>query len=108
MSYNIWNAVAYEITNILIDMNVRIEQNPFVKSIRTYCFYDWVEWKTDRTLQKVDKQINDIQLQAKSEDNIKYVKPIIIEHPSDGSNAQDLLGGTLEIKAPWYDNSKQN
>jgi len=38
----------------------------------------------------------------KIEDDKKYVKPIIIEHPSDGSRAQDLLGGELEIKAPWY------
>jgi hypothetical protein len=25
----------------------------------------------------------------------------IIEHPPDGSKAQDLLGGTMEIRAPW-------
>jgi hypothetical protein len=67
-----------------------------------------MSWKTEQTMKKVDKQINDIQIQAKAEDDIKYVTPIIIEHPSDGSNAQELLGGTLEIKAPWYDNSKQN
>lgn len=108
MPYNIWNALAYEITNILIDINTRIEQNLFVKSIRTYCFYDWVSWKTEQTMKKVDEQIESIQQEMKAEDDIKYVTPIIIEHPSDGSKAQDLLGGTLEIKAPWYDNSKQN
>lgn len=108
MTYNFWNAIAYEITNFLIDLDMRWEQNPLIRSIRSYCFPDWTEWKTEQTMKNVDQQINDLQLQGKAEDDIKYVTPIIIEHPSDGSNAQELLGGTLQIKAPWYDDSKQN
>jgi hypothetical protein len=38
----------------------------------------------------------------------KYVKPIIIEHEPDGSRAQELLGGTLQIKAPWLDNGDKH
>jgi hypothetical protein len=38
----------------------------------------------------------------------KYVKPIVIEHKPDGSRAQELLGGTLQIKAPWVDNGDKN
>ena len=28
---------------------------------------------------------------------------ILIEHAPDGSKAQDLLGGAMEIKSPWMD-----
>jgi hypothetical protein len=108
MTYNVWNAVTYEVTNILIDIDLRWQNNQLIKTIRTYCFPDWVQWKTEQTMKKVDKQIDALQLQMKAEDDIKYVTPIVVEHPSDGSKAQDLLGGTLEIKAPWYDNSKSN
>ena len=100
--YNIWNAAAYEITNILIDFNTKWEMNPWVKAIRLHCFPDWVAWKTERTMVKVDQQIKEIKDGWAKEDYETYVKPIIIEHKPDGSKAQDLLGGTLEIKAPWY------
>lgn len=106
MSYNIWNALAYEVTNLLIDLDPRWQSNKWVKMIRTYCFPDWVQWKTEQTMKKVDEQVNQLQIQMKAEDEAKYVTPIIIEHPSDGSKAQDLLGGTLEIKAPWYRNDE--
>lgn len=29
------------------------------------------------------------------------LKGVLIEHPPDGSKAQDLLGGAMEIRAPW-------
>jgi len=45
----------------------------------------------------VDEQIESIQKEWASEDP----KPTIIEHESNGSAAQELLGGPLEIKAPW-------
>lgn len=106
MSYNIWNAVAYEITNLLINHDVRWELNQWVQLVRKHCFLDWVEWKTERTMKSVDKQIGEIKEMMKNEDDAKYVTPIIIEHKPDGSRAQDLLGGTLEIKAPWFDNSQ--
>jgi hypothetical protein len=28
---------------------------------------------------------------------------ILVEHPPDGSKAQELLGGAVEIKSPWMD-----
>ena len=74
--------------------------------IRRYCFLDWVEWKTERTMKNVDKQIDEIQQMMAETDHKRYVEPIIIEHEPDGSKAQELLGGTLEIKAPWFDNSQ--
>jgi hypothetical protein len=100
--YNIWNAAAYEITNILIDFKKSLEMNPIIKQIRLYCFPDWVAWKTERTMKKVDIQIKQMQDEWKKEDYDKYVKPIIKEHKPDGSKAQELLEGTLQITAPWY------
>lgn len=102
LMYNIWNAAAYEITNILIDFNTKLEMNPWVKAIRLHCFPDWVAWKTERTMEKVDQQIEKMQKEWQLEDEKKYVTPVIIEHKPDNSKAQQLLGGTLEIKAPWY------
>ena len=108
MSYNIWNAIAYEITNLLINHDTRWELNQWVQIIRRHCFLDWVEWKTERTMKNVDKQIDDLKQMMADSDRKLYVEPIIIEHKPDGSKAQELLGGTLEIKAPWFDNDKSN
>lgn len=102
MKYNIWNAIAYEITNIFIDYDLRWKNHWWVDSLRKNCFLDWVEWKTEQTMKKVDKQIDEIQKSMKEADDLKYVKPVVTEHPPDGSKAQELLGGTLQISAPWY------
>ena len=108
MSYNIWYAVAYEITNLLISQDPRWELNKWVLLIRRHCFPDWVEWKTERTMKSVDRQVAEIQDALQYEHEQKYVKPIIIEHEPDGSRAQELLGGTLQIKAPWSDNGDKH
>jgi hypothetical protein len=88
----------------MINHDPRWELNQWVRMVRHYCFPDWVEWKTERTMKSVDSQIEEIQEMMAAEDHEKYVKPIVIEHTPDGSKAQDLLGGTLQIKAPWVDN----
>lgn len=106
--YNIWNAAAYEITNIIIEYNRKMEMNPWIKQIRLHCFPDWVAWKTERTMKSVDKQLNEIRSQLDQEYEEKYVKPIIIEHKPDSSRAQQLLGGELHIKAPWLDHGNKN
>ena len=102
MTYNIWNAIAYEITNLLIEFDNRWVGNWVVKSIRLHCFQDWLEWKTERTMAKVDQQTEKIKEEWKQIDDAKYVTPIVIEYKPDGSKAQELLGGMLEIRAPWY------
>lgn len=106
MKYNIWNAIAYEVTNLLIEFDSRWYNNRIVKLIRAHCFPDWVIWKTERTMESVDKQIEEIKEGWKRIDDEKYVKPIITEHPPDGSKAQELLGGELQISAPWYKNGE--
>lgn len=106
--YNIWNAAAYEITNILIEYKRSLELNPLIKAIRLHCFPDWVAWKTERTMKNVDKQIAQLQKEMQIEHDEKYVTPIIREHKPDQSNAQQLLGGTLQITAPWYKPETKN
>jgi hypothetical protein len=53
-------------------------------------------------------QIAEIQDALQYEHEQKYVNPVVIEHTPDGSRAQDLLGGTLQIKAPWVDNGDEH
>jgi hypothetical protein len=102
MSYNIWYAISYEITNYLIEHDARWEINWIVRKVRSFCFPDWVMWKTEKTLEAVDKQIEEIKSVWEAEDKAKYIDPIITEHEPDGSKAQELLGGTIQISAPWY------
>lgn len=108
MNYNWINAAAYEVTNVLIGLQPKLEQNKWIKMIRSYCFPDWVEWKTERTMEGVDSQVAKLQQEMQERDEELYVKPIIIEHEPDGSEAQKLLGGELQIKAPWLDSSNQD
>ena len=102
MQYNIWYALSYEITNLLIDTDTRWEFNPWVRKIRDYCKPDWVEWKTESTMRTVDLQVGPIKEEWAKQEDEKYTKPIVIEYEPDGSTAQDLFGGAMEIKAPWY------
>ena len=97
MAYNIWNAIAYEITNLLINHDPRWELNQWVQMIRRHCFPDWVEWKTERTMKNVDRQIAEIQDALQYEHEQKDVNPVIIEHTPDCSRAQDPFVGTLQI-----------
>ena len=108
MEYNIWFALSYEITNYLIDTDTRWEQNPWIRQIRNYCKPDWIEWKTESTMKNVDFQAEVIKQQWEEQEKGKYTKPIVITYNPDGSKAQDLLGGTLEIRAPFYNPDSNN
>ena len=120
MKYNLFNAIVYEICRILIDNNVLSKSNPIVAQILANCFPDWVEWKTELTMKDVDRQVEEIKQTWKDQENQKIVEhfqekypeakvtlhdantgAVLIEHPPDGSHAQDLLGGAMEIKSPW-------
>jgi hypothetical protein len=96
------------------------KSNPIVARILEHCFPDWVEWKTELTMQDVDRQVEEIKETWKEKENQQIVEKfqekypeakvtlhdadtgaVLIEHPSDGSEAQELLGGAMEIKSPW-------
>ena len=84
-----------------------------------HCFPDWVLWKTELTMKDVDRQTEELKEQWRDEENeairekVSNIFPdakvtthngqgaVLIEHPPDGSKAQELLGGSMEIKSPW-------
>lgn len=101
LGYNIWYALSYELTNLLIDYDAKWALNPWVLKVRSYCKPDWVEWKTQSTMKSVDLQAESIKAAWQKQDQIQN-KPVIIEHRPDQSKAQSLLGGELEIKAPYH------
>jgi len=93
-----WQGLVVEIIRILWDHGY-YRQNPWLQKIHDYWYDCWVQYKTDETMRDVDRQTEEIQRYWKADEP----KPVVIEHEPDGSKAQDLLGGTIEIKASWYD-----
>lgn len=120
MKYSLLNAIVYDIVRILIDGGILSKNNPIVAKILAHCFQDWVQWKTEMTMKDVDRQVEEIKETWKEQENQKIVEDfqerypeakvtlhdantsaVLIEHPPDGSEAQSLLGGAMEIKSPW-------
>lgn len=96
INYNFWFAIVYEVLNDLAEQYPKLKKYKIVKLILNYCKHDWILWKIDTTLNDVDKQVEQIK-----RDWAKVDPPTTtyIEHPADGSKAQELLGGTMEIKS---------
>ncbi len=120
MKYSLLNAIVYEIVCILVDGGILSKNNAIVAQILAHCFQDWVQWKTELTMKDVDRQVEEIKETWKEQENQKIVESfqerypeakvtlhdantgaVLIEHPPDGSEAQNLLGGAMEIKSPW-------
>ena len=117
--YSRVNVASYLICRWLIEWKPSLGNHPIIKRILENCFQDWVNWKTQDTMLSVDKQVEEIKEKWQAEDNEKIVKKaqemfpeatvslhnetgaVLIEHPPDGSHAQDLLGGAMEIRSPW-------
>jgi len=66
--------------------------------ILKYCKHDWVLWKVESTLKDVDNQAEKIKKSWEATEPPKY---LVIEHEPDGSKAQELLGGAIEIKSTF-------
>jgi hypothetical protein len=49
-------AFCYEVAIRLIERFPRLRFSPWLKMLLAYCKEPWVEWKTETTLQAVDKQ----------------------------------------------------
>jgi hypothetical protein len=120
MNYNVFNAIVYDILWRFCDSYPSLRGNKFVQMAMEHCFPDWVLWKTELTMKDVDAQTETLKEQWRKEDNEKVVEKVsklfpdaevsthdektsavLIEHPPDGSQAQELLGGTMEIRSPW-------
>ena len=106
MKYNIWNAAAYEVCLLLIEHNPKWEQNFIVRKIISHCIWDWVEWKVERSMKEVDHQVEQIKFEMDSYYDW-LEKPIYREEAPDGSEAQDLLGGAMEIKSAWSNHKRE-
>jgi hypothetical protein len=105
MKYNIWNAAAYEVCLLLIEHNSKWEQNFIIKKILSHCIWDWVEWKVERSMKEVDHQVKQIKFEMDSYYD-QQNQPIVTEYESDGSQAQQLLGGAIEIKSAWSNHER--
>lgn len=118
--YNLLNAILYEVCRLLVEDKPSRRNHVVIAAIMKHCFADWVEWKTEGTMVSVDKQAEELKAKWKEQDNQRIVErfqekypeakvtlhdanigAVLIEHPPDGSRAQDLLGGAIEIKSPW-------
>ena len=119
MSYNVLNAIVYDVLWRLCDSFSSLRSNTLVKMAMAHCFRDWVLWKTELTMKDVDRQAEELKEQWQKEENevtrqeFQEAYPqakvtthsnqgaVLIEHKPDGSKAQDLLGGAMEVKSPW-------
>lgn len=96
IKYNFWYALIYEVLRDFSDQFPRLKKYKLVRLALKYCKHDWVLWKIDTTLNDVDRQVEQIK---KEWERTEAPKSIYVEHPKDGSRAQELLGGTMEIKS---------
>jgi len=53
-------------------------------------------------MKEVDKQIEELHEAWKAEEK-ERLKPVYTESVSDGSNAQNALGGEMRLRSPWAD-----
>lgn len=97
--YSILNAVLYELLIELIKIWPRLKLNQWVSAALNWCRHDWIEWRTEQTLKDVDRQAQKLVKEWEAQEEPKYK---IIEHKPDESRAQNLLGGTMEIKSTWH------
>lgn len=96
--FNVWNAYIYELLLILREDYKLFKNNKIVSAILTYCKPDWVLWKVQKTLKEVDIEIDKIKAVWDKEELPKFK---LIEHEPDGSKAQELLGGAIEIRSTF-------
>lgn len=99
--YNIWFALCYELTHAIIEYYPKLKKYKIVKLILNYCKHDWILWRIETALESVDRDIERLHKQWDAEEK---PKAIFIEHPPDGSDAQKLLGGAMEIKSTFKRN----
>lgn len=94
--YNIWFALCYEIINDLKQYYPSLNKYKIIKLILDNCKHDWILWKVESTLDSVDRDIDRIKREWDTQKKPTYT---YVEHKPDGSKAQELLGGAMEIKS---------
>ena len=58
MTYNRLYALAYEVTDMLIDFDLRWTNNTLVEKTREHCFNDWLDWKEERMADEFSKEMD--------------------------------------------------
>ena len=58
MTYNRLYALAYEITDMLVDYDLRWTNNKWVEKTREHCFNDWLDWKEERMADAFSKEMD--------------------------------------------------
>lgn len=85
---------------VVCDERPSLRHRWWVKALLDYTRPDWVEWKTEVTMRDVEQQIVELH-QLWDQEHPRQPQPVITEAAPDGSQAQQLLGGELRIRAPW-------
>ena len=99
MPYNRFNALVYELI-IFLCRFYPLKRKPWIRRILDYCRPDWAAFRAEVAMKDVDKQVESLHAAWRKEEEQKQ-KPIYTEKPSDGSKAQELLGGEMRLTAPW-------
>ena len=99
--YNIWYAVIHEIILDALDMWPALKRSPWIGKVLDWTKPDWVFWRAEQTIMEVSEQAKQIMEAWEKEEPKPYE---VIEHQPDGSKAQELLGGTMEIRSTWRRN----
>lgn len=100
MPYNRFNAFVYQLIEFIERFNPGFIHKPWISKIRLNCRDDWSEFRTQITMKELDADIDELMVEMFME-SIERKNYIYKEEPSDGSEAQELLGGPMQIKAPW-------
>ena len=106
VSYNRLNAFYYQLTEFVERLKPGFINQAWVKKIRDYCRPDWAEWKTHLVMLEIEDQVEDLHaLWDLTEKDLD--QPIYSEKVSDGSEAQELLGGEMRLTSPWTSDTNE-
>ena len=96
-AYKWWKVVAYEITILLINNNGKWGLHPIVKMVREECVHDWTKYKTQKTMDDLDKEIESIVKYYETRRKKSRFKKYEQKH------GETPLGGEMRITADFMD-----
>ena len=100
VSYSRINAFYYQLTEFVERFKPGFINQAWVKKVRDNCRPDWAEWRTHLVMINLEDQVEELHELWKIEEFEKAL-PIYSEKASDGSEAQELLGGERRVTSPW-------
>ena len=88
----IYQGLVVEIIRILWDHGY-YRDNPWLNRVHDNWFSYWVDYKTKQSMDEVDRQIEEMFLESE-------IEPPVFSEEKEG---ETLLGGRMELRAPWLD-----